>query len=92
MNCQLKLAKPRKACTSLTVVGCGQSQIAVILLGSILIPLIPMMYLRNSTSGLLNSHFSGLSFNPACHRYLRTSLTCVVCSHCVFKYTRMSSR
>jgi len=45
---------------SLTILGTSYSLIKVVFLGSILIPLVPIIKLRKLTSFLKNSHFLGV--------------------------------
>ena len=79
MNCWFKLTNSRQPLSSLTIFGFSQYQTACVLLESIRIPWIPTMYLRKSTSVLLNWHFSGLRSSFAFCRQHKTSSTCSAC-------------
>ena len=64
---------------SLTDFGIGYSKIALILSGSMRIPLVPTMKPRKSTSFRKNLHFSGAVLKPTFSSRSNTALTSVAC-------------
>ena len=79
-------------CISLTHVGLIHSHIAAVLIGSTLIPSLPMMNPRYSVSVVWNSHFPGLIFISDFSIAFRISRTSLMWSIFVFQYTRTSSK
>src|SRR5258708_31721850 len=92
MNLREKLAKLRKACTSQTFCGLGQSRITDTFVGSICSPLGDRMNLRYSTVSVWNLHFFRLAYSPVVHRQCNTSWTWSRWSSKESKYTRMLSK
>src|SRR6266436_760153 len=92
MNLREKLAKPRKACTSWTFCGSGQSRIMDTFAGSICSPLGDGMNPRYSTVSMWNLHFFRLAYSPMVHRQCNTSWTWSQWSSKESEYTRMSSK
>ena len=74
-NFRLQFISLRNNYISLTFLGISYSLIKVIFLGSILIPLVPIIKLRKLTSFLKNSYFSGIVLKVVVLSRLRIAAT-----------------
>ena len=92
INFQLKLINLRNSQIFLTVVSVCYNLITLIFVRLILTPFLSTINPRNLTSSLYYLHFLGLSCRSACFKHSSTSVTYLMCSSSVFKYTRILSR
>ncbi len=77
-NFQLQFTSLRNNYTSLTILGTSYSLIKVIFLGSILIPLVPIIKLRKLTSFLKNLYFLGIVLKVVILSYSSIVVTSLV--------------
>ena len=92
INLQLKLTNLRNSQIFLTVVSVCYDLITSIFVRLILTLFLPTINPRNLTSSLCYLHFLGLSQRSAYFKHSSTSITYLMCSSSIFKYTRMLSR
>ena len=84
--------KPKKLCTSATILGTSHSLMAVIFFGSVSIPPLETMCPKQAIHDLKNSHLLGLSHSPAADNFSNTPLNLSTCSSGVLENTMISSR
>ena len=87
-----KLQNPRNTSISLAIPGSSQYQIIATRASSIFIPLYKIIYLRNSTSFILNSYFSSLQNRLYLSSYSRTLYIYSIYKHSSLEYIRILSR
>jgi len=92
MNLREKLQNHVNLWISFTFVGLARSHIAEVLIGSTLIPSLPMMNPKYSVSVAWNSDFHDLIFIPDISIAFRIARTSLMCSLFVLEYTRTSSK